>query len=851
MKKMLALIALASLFAGRLVAGEVANPSQLPPPLAPLPKMPVDGSGIYRLSLDRALGAAPLVVLLNVQQGKVTRSVGLALHNGSVYGPVDASQLTYQDNRISGSLKIELMPLYDHTKRGEKAIAYQFKPAVAATFTLDAKCDGATGAGNYSAQWDSKAMPLGYPASQGSKGTLSIRRDPARPLPGRFECDLHLYAALGDLLPDPTVWLRLSMHDESAAAAVGWVSLKLGGAAKLAWRENKMTLRDGKLKGRLTATIPGRESESFTLDIDGEAINRHLFGVVTLQHGDKKTTTQWVGLVHDARDWRLPLEFASGEWKGTDDTKEDPALVAAARDEALRPVLAGEPGKAGFWTWRNLAMKQPTSVIHPPSFDLQEIPGADRYRYTVSSMNAKVEFTADKPWRPLAPIWKDLPSGTYTLTVQGVDAQGKALPGRMRHRILDKDKAQPIFEEAAKGIAFIKRPSFSGPYASPPKNWTDLALAAGRWHREMIGLSRARGLAPLGAFHTGSEGGFAWEAAANLWATLAIRALTTDPAERLIAEDHLEFLAEEFEAHQRLTKTPGVFFAYRGYTPLSHWSAEAVLDAYLQTGDPRWKEMAMRYAEGLITLQRKTGGFTASGGYPLTGPAGFFARWQAGNDEFGASELLYVLGRIRRDLKTDAFASAERKAYGWMKDRAVRDRYFPIYVHHSATQGYPVGQHAMSALYFSRYLLECAPPDLRDVKLAEEVARWAEDHDIAWQRESSDAKAGAIMPRVIQRDRINNAPLALNLLAAIVFQELAQETGSKLWAAKGEALAVAVSKAQDPKTGFVTVSLQSKMTEPVDRQFHDDLYAGFSFCRGWASQLMREYSAVRLKEATK
>ncbi|MEI7685447.1 MAG: hypothetical protein WCL32_10495 [Planctomycetota bacterium] len=851
MKRMLSLVLLTSLVAGRLVAGEIADPSRLPPPLAPLPALPADGSGIYRLSLDRALGAAPLILHLEVEQGKATRGVGLVLHNASVYGPIDASKLTYQDNRITGTVKVELMPLYDSAKRGKDAIAYQFKPAVTATFTLDAKCDGATGAGVYSAEWDGKAMPLPHPASQGSKGALSIRRDPVRPLPARFECDMYLYAALGDLLPDPTVWLRLSMHDESATAAVGWVSPKLGGQpVKLAWRETKVTLRDGNLKGRLTATIPGREAESFTLDIDGEAINRQLFGTVTLQHGDKKITTQWVGLVHDARDWRLPLELPSGEWNGGDDTKEEPALVAAAREEALRPVLAGEPGKAGFWTWRDLAKQQPTSVIYPPSFDLEEIPGANRYRYSVRSKSDKVEFTADKPWRPLTPIWKDLPLGTYALTVQGLDAQGKELPAPIRHRILDKVKAQPIFEET-KGIAFVKRPSFSGPYASPPKSWTTVSLGAARWYLEMIGHSRARGLVPLSGFYTGGEGGFAWEAAANLWSTLAIRALTTDPAERLLAEDHLHFLAEEFEIHQRSVKTPGVFFAYRGYTPLSHWSAEAVLDAYLQTGDPRWKEMAMRYGEGLVTLQRKTGGFTASGGYPLTGPAGFFARWQAGNDEFGASELLYVLGRIRRDLKTDAFAGAERKAYGWMKDRAVRDRYFPIYVHHSATQGYPVGQHAMSALYFSRYLLECAPPDLRDVKLAEEVARWAEDHDIAWQRESSDAKAGAVMPRVIRRDRINNEPVALNLLAAIVFQELAQETGSKLWAAKGEALAVAVSKAQDPKNGFVTVGLQSKVTEPVDRQFHDDNYAGFSFCRGWAPQLMREYAALQTKEVKK
>ena len=172
MQKILSLVLLASLFAGRLIAGEIANPSRLPPPLAPLPKMPADGSGIYRLSLDLALGAAPLVLLLDVQQGKATRGVGLALHNASVYGPVDASKLMYQDNRITGTVKVEWMPLYGKSKQGQNAIAYQLKPAVTATYTLDAKCDGANGAGVYSAEWDGKAGPLAYPAGPRRTHTL-------------------------------------------------------------------------------------------------------------------------------------------------------------------------------------------------------------------------------------------------------------------------------------------------------------------------------------------------------------------------------------------------------------------------------------------------------------------------------------------------------------------------------------------------------------------------------------------------------------------------------------------------------------------------------------------------------
>lgn len=47
----------------------------------------------------------------------------------------------------------------------------------------------------------------------------------------------------------------------------------------------------------------------------------------------------------------------------------------------------------------------------------------------------------------------------------------------------------------------------------------------------------------------------------------------------------------------------------------------------------------------------------------------------------------------------------------------------------------------------------------------------------------------------------------------------------------------------------MTVGLQSKVTESVQRQFHDILYPHYSFCRGWAAQLMREYAALRTNEA--
>jgi hypothetical protein len=123
------------------------------------------------------------------------------------------------------------------------------------------------------------------------------------------------------------------------------------------------------------------------------------------------------------------------------------------------------------------------------------------------------------------------------------------------------------------------------------------------------------------------------------------------------------------------------------------------------------------------------------------------------------------------------------------------------------------------------------------VQLAEELARWAEDYRVDWTRAADGQQQGRVTPRIDPLDRCNNEPVAINLLAAIVFERLGQETGNRLWTAKGEALATAVLVAMNPENGYLDDGL--------------DTTGGGStgFCRSWAVQLLREYAA--LKEAKK
>jgi hypothetical protein len=293
-----------------------------------------------------------------------------------------------------------------------------------------------------------------------------------------------------------------------------------------------------------------------------------------------------------------------------------------------------------------------------------------------------------------------------------------------------------------------------------------------------------------------------------------------------------------------------MYHYYKGYTPCTHWLAEQLLDAWVQTGDPAWKERCLDYGRALVKLQNKNGTFLERRRFgeeftqePLPGPdrLGYctyslsYGRHVA---QYGCAELLHILGRLRRDLGTDEFLPAECLAHRWMIEVAVPERFFPLYNNHSHPTWWPQRQHSWSALYFCRYLLEAAPEGMRDLHLAEEVARWAEDYLIEWRRFSDGqseqaAKNPHMLPFIAALDR-GIQPAAVNLLAAIVFEQLGQATGNRLWSAKGEALAGAVLAAQHPETLRLGWSLHSEDSRPAT---------------GQVAQLLREYAA--LKEAKK
>ena len=78
-------------------------------PNVAVPPLPADGSGYYRLSLNGAMGAAPLVLMLDVKGSQIVKAVALPIHNNNMRlpWPADPSKLAVKDGRIVGDVTVD------------------------------------------------------------------------------------------------------------------------------------------------------------------------------------------------------------------------------------------------------------------------------------------------------------------------------------------------------------------------------------------------------------------------------------------------------------------------------------------------------------------------------------------------------------------------------------------------------------------------------------------------------------------------------------------------------------------------------------------------------------------------
>jgi hypothetical protein len=80
------------------------------------------------------------------------------------------------------------------------------------------------------------------------------------------------------------------------------------------------------------------------------------------------------------------------------------------------PIRPGEPGRVQFWN--QFARR----FICPPAFEFTDSTTDTGYRFSIASVRdfKTFTFTAEKPWAPLTPVWRDLAPGEYLLRVESI-----------------------------------------------------------------------------------------------------------------------------------------------------------------------------------------------------------------------------------------------------------------------------------------------------------------------------------------------------------------------------------------------------------------------------------------------
>ncbi len=613
--------------------------------------------------------------------------------------------------------------------------------------------------------------------------------------------------------------------------------------ADLLWSvENaKVTLNGGELNGTFDLTPTKDEKlrgnlpkQPLAACLKARLIGTGVVGTAELAHATP-TTSVVQGRVR-TQPFARHADRTPRTW--TFSAEPDPALVAAAEKEAATPVRPGEPGKRWFWsenalyggcdifqvdgkqvvaadrmggkpwgtedyavyrayTIANVNRKAGFSCIAPPTFNLPAIPGAVQYRFDLLKrgqhagqlVDTGKSFTAATPWASLGPIWLDVPVN-----------EGRI----MRCTALDAD-GKPVGEAVKLPVA--RMPAFQGPYFKTlPRSCREAALLSARWLCDNPANTplRLNQFSGFGSLNNNTDGQLWFTTYSGLYAGLALAQTSSDPAERQYGLDLAITVGEVWQRSFLAGYLPDT---YKGWV-FDHWVyGTAWLDLYRLTGDPRWRDLVMEHARRICSKQLPSGTWTETspeGDFPpsvdaKTGIPMMISIQGPSMQQWDPSSVLYYLGRIRKELKTDDFRTTEDKTWQWLVDNSIaRFDWRKQGPRESTAHKQPWVTNPDCALQCYEYLALDLPGRTADPALMEDLLRWSEERGVDWRRQVHPTQ---VFPCMTAPALAGERDQQLRLARACARQ--AQRTGSALWKAKAEALVGAMLTTQFPTTGQI------------------------------------------------
>ena len=1005
--------------------------------------------GIYRLSFYGAPGPgtslAPLTVWLERQGGSFTQGFAVAETFSSDAQAVDFRGLKLEGDRLSGEVKVSWRPFHltpwqqARAGKGAKATAPPVvRPPVVRTYLVDLVLKEHEVATEYKE---------GEVGKSGVAMVSAIRFDPPV-MPERTAWEFAIRGCLDRALlkgggEDTDVEIRVAMPAKEA-----WVHGSTN--AKGDWpyvnpllAHRPATVTEWQLTGdklRVALKFLAKEGGTeYVVALEGRRLGWLVSGTATIAYNGQTRTAPFLGRVWTSPVSNLPVIPEGPPPAAPPAAEADPTLVAAAVAQANQPLFVAEPGGREFWHWRWLAIYGALSCIHPPFFEVKEMPGAVKYRIALTGQappkplpilriapdhqyrpgkgvqaamltpdtppkawlasdtipgvvegdpltdlggaeacrpesgsafkvqgreyrfsplepkgftpngsvdlaalgikaettivlfavweNADVRyvrwrppsigraavdvvlagrkldarqivrlekgmypllvivrmrgadvrpmramlgavgdeevqsveqelarpaprlvtasFEAAKPWRPLTPIWKDLPYGGYTLSVTGLDADGKPLATpaefhkwtprtaeelpeaekvKVDHGWFSKGrnvwgeyKAKSVWYVPAQPITLAKRRPFDGPYVAPvpPAEARARVLQAARWMRDGLGVAGYRGLLPCWESVGGSVESLFRGGGRAIGNALALQ-LADDPAERQATRLSLDVVGNLLLGDQEFGA--GLNRLYANHTCMHIWDGGAYLDMFAATGADKYRQAALRTARECVYYQLPDGAFGGAGSGTLGNSArksrvlvppafsgGYF--WPDATSteirSFNPAAFLWFLGRLRHDLKTNDFLENEQRAMKYVRWNLANDFFWVEDGPHTPPLAYPCAVHSHIVQYLLLYLLEYAAPEDRDLKLIEQLALWCEDRNIIWDRDQGPTTGWSK-----DGGRSGGLPAETFARMAHVYARLWQATKNPLHRAKAESLLSVVLAAQDTRTGDIPMDLR-------------------------------------------
>ena len=452
-------------------------------------------------------------------------------------------------------------------------------------------------------------------------------------------------------------------------------------------------------------------------------------------------------------------------------------LGSFALADCNTPIRPGIPAERQFWN------RYSTQFIYAPAFDFDAWRTAqvDKYRFTAHSKTSDKDciFEAEQPFAPLSPIWKDIPVGPVTLSVEALNADGKAL-GEVGTR------------------SFYRMPVFAGPYGKPDKSYAESAKWALQFQFNQ-------------PHYQGWKEGKRVEHQLNCYPNKMMSAvlfgmaryskLADKPSDRkdallmavncarhmmsisFPAGSPMEYWPPTYDPDSQTAKERMTWIAGdRGQNVMTVFPADAglaYLDLYDATGDKDFLEAAKRIAGTYGKLQ------LPSGTWPLlisvkTGQA------QGDNLTIPAQAIL-LMDRLERQYGVAEYSDTCKKAVDWvfrnpMENYLWQGQFEDV----RPSIGYINLSHK-AALAFAIYLFNHEKEHPEYTAMAEELLRFSEDQFVVW--EPCGPKEDRITPCALEQYRCYG-PIVSTMARFIIAWTVAyNHTGKDEYLAKAQSLA--------------------------------------------------------------